>query len=273
MKNTKLFGLILSAIAMSFVMPTNTDGAPIPQDIPDAKTVIEKHIKALGGRAKLESVKTAFTSAAAVIAGPNGDMNAEVEVFQGQKKFLVETNISVAGNTMEIKQGSNGEVVWVQQPMLGYQVVEGADAAAAIETYGSVFPALTWNKYKGEIKNEGIEKVGDNECYKLVFKPKEGHKVTRFFDTTSSQIIKVETKQPGTKSDISYVLTDFKTIDGVVVPHKQVTNMAQGEMELVTKKVEFNKSIDDSKFALPEEVMAKAKKMKETMQQKTEADE
>ena len=49
MKSTKFFGFILSVAAMTFVIPTSVDAVPVPQDTPDAKTVIEKHIKALGG--------------------------------------------------------------------------------------------------------------------------------------------------------------------------------------------------------------------------------
>ena len=132
MKNTKFFALALSALAMLLTVPV------VAQDVPDAKTIIENHIKADGGRAKLESIKTAHYQGGMVVpGGPAGDMEAEVEFFQQKNKFLMATVFSTPQGEMEMRQGTDGETVWAIQPPTGTpQVVDGDQAASAKELYG-----------------------------------------------------------------------------------------------------------------------------------------
>ena len=277
MKSTKFFGFILSVAAMTFVIPTSVDAVPVPQDTPDAKTVIEKHIKALGGRSKLESVKTAsYEGGMVMVAGP-GEMEGEMEIIQHKNKFLMVTNISSPMGDMEIKQGSDGDVFWMSQAGQ-FQVLDDDQSGSAKDMYGQVFPALGWNKYDGEIKNTGIKKVDGKDCYTLVFNPKKGSKATRYFDTTTGYMVKVVTSQKSMMGviDVTNLHSDFKTIDGIVVSHKQVTDMGQMQMEMEIEKVKFNQEIDAKKFVLPDEVkemdMKKKEKEKEKKKEKMEAD-
>lgn len=270
MKNTKFFGLTLSVLAMLLTMPA------VAQDVPDAKTVIENHIKSLGGRAKLESIKTAYYQGGMVVpGGPAGDMEAEVEIFQQKNKFLMATNFSTPQGDMEMRQGTDGKTVWAIQPPTGTpQIVDGEQAASAKEMYGHVFPALSWLKYDGEVKNEGVAKAEGKDCYKLVFKPKKGAMVTRYFEKENAQLLKVSTTQKnpmlGGEIDISYIHKDYKDVGGVMVSHKQITDMGMAQIELEYEKIEFNKDIDAKKFELPEAVKAmvdekKEKEMEEKM--------
>lgn len=264
MKNKKFFGLILCVLAMSLTVPA------IAQDIPDVKTVIENHIKALGGRAKLESIKTAHYQGGMVMpGGPAGDMEADVEIFQQKNKFLMATNISTPQGDMEMRQGTDGETMWSTQPPSGApRLVEGNEAVAAKELYGQVFPSLSWLKYEGTVKNEGIAKADGKECFKILFTPKKGEKVIRYFDKETGHLVKVSTKQKNPmlgEIDVSYIHTDYKEVDGIMVSHKQITDMGMMQIELEMEKVEFNKEIDAEKFELPDAVkeMVKEKKEKE----------
>lgn len=268
MKNTNFFCLTL--LAMLLAMPA------IAQDIPDAKTVIEKNIKAIGGRAKLESIKSAHYQGGMVMpGGPAGDMEGEVEIFQLKNKFLMATNISTPQGKMEIKQGTDGETLWSIQPPTGTpQIVEGDQAAAAKEMYGQVFPSLSWLKYDGEVKNEGIAKAAGKECYKLMFTPKKGTKITRYFDKETGHLLKVSTKQKSPmmgEIEISHIHEDYKEVDGIMVSHKQVTDMGVAQIEIEMEKIEFNKDIDAKKFELPESVKAMVDEKKEAEMEKEKA--
>ena len=45
--------------------------------------------------------------------------------------------------------------------------------------------------------------------------------------------------------------TDFKEVDGISVPFKQVTSMEQGELTMEVDSIKFNEEISASKFKLP----------------------
>ncbi len=268
MKNTRfLFSFILCCVtALTTIAPIAA------QEIaPEAKAVIEKHIKSLGGRAKLEGVKSMVSKGVMLIPSPAGEMEAEIELFQKGNKFLMAMNMSTPQGDMEMQNGSDGETIWALQPPVGAMLIEGEQKAAAQDMYGQPFPSLGWVKYDGEIKNEGTEKVDGKECDKLVFTPKKGFKVTRYFDQETGHLVKVSTKQKNPamgELDISYIHSDFKDVDGIPIAHKQVTDMGVAELTLELEDVKINTDVDDKKFELPDEIKELVKEKKEKEEKK-----
>ena len=256
MKLAKVFSCLSLCCVMAAVLV-----APAAAQDMTAKEVIKKHIKALGGRAKLEGVKSASYTGTMVIPSPMGEMEADVEILQKNKKFLMVMNLSTPQGDMEIKSGSDGDTVWSIQPGMGPKVLDGDEKSSSVEMYGQAFPALGWEKFDGEIKNKGVKKIDDKECYELEFKPKKGPTITRFFDKESGHVVKTATVQNNPQfGDIEteFVHSDYKTIEGIQIPFKQInkTKTPMGPMEMIMEmdEVKLNAKIDDSKFALPEEI-------------------
>ena len=160
-----------------------------------------------------------------------------------------------------MRQGSDGEHFWMSNPMMGAQLLQGAQLHQAREQYGSLFPSLTWLDYDGEITNEGIEEVDGHKCYKIVFKSKSGLSSSRFFDVQSGLIRRMSMTQMGPQGEVTIDAypTDYQQVEGVTIPFKQTMTTPQGDVTLSIDSIKLNKKIDDKTFDLPDAIKKQAK--------------
>jgi len=223
------------------------------QDNPDVKEIISKHIKALGGADKLKSVKTVSAKGVMTMPGPAGEMEAEMEHYQSGPKFLMVMNIPNMG---EFRQGSDGKHYWSNDPFSGARLLEGDQLAAVSQQHSQPFPALGWSEYDGELTVDGEADVDGKKCWKVIFKPKTGSPMTRYFDKDSGHVVKLDIKQtgPGVEMEVEVFSEDIKQVNGISVPYKQITSAPQGEMTLEFSEIKFNEKLPDEKFALPEDI-------------------
>lgn len=251
----KKMNCFLSLLTVALVANVAGVSSVVAQD--DAvKAIIEKHIESLGGAKKLESVKSLVSKAVMVMDTPQGPMEADIEQQQSGNKFLIVIDLPQLG---EIRQGSDGKHYWMTNPMAGAMLLEGDQAAMAREQYSSPFPALTWLNYNGKIIDMGTEEVDRHTCQKLEFKPESGPTITRWFDVESGRMVKMAAVQSSPQGDVEVEVypTDYRDVDGIMVPFKQVTTTPQGEITIEIDSMEFNKEIDDATFKLPRELRDK----------------
>ncbi len=223
------------------------------QDLPDAKTLVELHLKSLGDRSALESIKTMETTATMTMpGGPAGDMSASMVILQKDGKSVSTITIEQLG---EMKQGSDGEVFWSNNPFTGPTLMKKSDLGAQAEEMGSPVPALKWMDKLDKIKVVALEDVDGVSCIKAVFDD-NGAKTTRFFNAKDGTITKLiaSNKSPMGEMEVEIIPSNYKVVSGVNLPHKQVTVMDQGEVVLEISEIKINQEIPDEKFELPEEI-------------------
>ncbi len=104
--------------------------------------------------------------------------------------------------------------------------------------------------------------VDDQPCYKVVLTPADGTPVTRYYNKQSGLLDKVEmsvTTPMGTIPFESY-LSDYKQVDGVLLPHKVRVLVMGTERLITTQSVEHNVKLPAGRFKLPEDVRALVEK-------------
>ncbi|MEQ1904668.1 MAG: hypothetical protein ABL888_10810 [Pirellulaceae bacterium] len=231
------------------------------QDLPDAKTVISKHLAAIGSVDEMKAAKSMLTEATmSMPGGPNGDMSASVKMKQKDGKAVSIIEIDQLG---QMRQGTDGKVFWSLNPFTGPQLMDKESLGANAEEMAFVFPAVKWLDQLDKIKVVGLEEVDGKKCYKLDF---EGDKSTtsRYFDKDTMLISKTSTvvEQMGQTMDIDVFTSDYKKVGGFMIAHKQVTATPQGEMTMTMEKIEINADLDDADFELPKEIKDLVEKKK-----------
>ncbi len=246
----------LGLLTMTLIVNVSTVSSVVAQD-DEVKAIIRKHIESMGGAEKLNSVKSLVSKAVMVMDSPQGEMEADIEQMQSGDKFLIIINIPQFG---EIRQGSDGKHYWMTNPMVGAMLMDNDQAAMAREQYSKPFPAASWLNYNGKIVNKGTEKVDGRKCHKLEFQPENGPKITRWFDAETGRLVKMAAVQqsPQGPMKIEVYPTDYRDVEGIKVPFKQVTSTPQGEMTIEVDSMEFNKEIDEATFKLPKELQDRA---------------
>lgn len=245
-----------ASVACTFLIcVTAWTSSSIGQELTTVKQVVELHLKQLGGRKKLETIKAVSNETTMlIVTGPSNEIETSMNLWQKGNKFLTVMELP---NGDELRQGSNGEHYWTINPFQGANLMDANEKGLAHQQFSSPFPSLGWSdNYDGKIEFHGTDKVDDDSCYKLIFTPKTGKPTTRFFDVKSGRLLKFETVQmgPGGEMEISVYHSDFKDVDGITIPHKQVTSTPQFDITIETDSIKFNTEIDDSKFEIPDEI-------------------
>ncbi|GAA4273498.1 pitrilysin family protein [Aquimarina gracilis] len=199
-----------------------------------AQSVLDSYFKAMGGKDKLEAVKSIFSTSDASVNGMALMMTMKVT-----SKNQTITDVQFNGNSMSknVFDGSKG--YFMQQ---GQKLDYTEDQVNTAKKEVFPFP---------ELKNttatlEGVEPYSDGKAYKL----KMSDKKTTYFDTESGLKIKDELIQEmaGQKMTTTLIYSDYKEVNGIKFP--QVTKMTVGPqaLEFKIKEIKINEGVTDEDF-------------------------
>jgi hypothetical protein len=221
-------------------------------DLPKGEAILDKYVEVTGGKAAYAKVKS-DVSTGEMTLGAMGLKGKLTSYGQAPDKRLVEITLEGIG---KISEGSNGEVAWSHSAMQGPRLKEGEEKTEALLQGKHGADAQWRDLYSAQ--TAGVETVEGKECYKVTLTPKTGRPHTRWYDKQSGLLVKMAMtpKTPMGEISVESVLSDYKKVGELLVPHKVVTKMAGQEMGMTIDKVEQNVEIPKDKFEPPAEVKA-----------------
>jgi hypothetical protein len=210
-----------------------------------SEAILLKYIKAMGGVAKLAQIVSRVTHIKAK-APMNG---TEFEMTISQKlpnRVAVETNVPGIGRTW---QGYDGKSGWVSSELKGFRTLRGPELQAMIQT-SDLHNAEHFNEVYPLRKIQGVKEVQGRRTAAIDLANLAGKAGTHYFDLGTGQLVRVETVMGGGGVAIPVTMdfSDFRTVDGVVIPF--ATTMANPAMrlEMTVTSVEHNVEIPDAVF-------------------------
>jgi CubicO group peptidase (beta-lactamase class C family) len=115
------------------------------------------------------------------------------------------------------------------------------------------YEVLNWKTLYKEVKIKGKQKLGDEEVYVVVKTPERGNPVTDYYSTNSFFLVRrdtihwSETMNQGIPATTTY--SDFRNIDGIIVPFRIVSNTAaNGDVVTRIKTARFDVAVPDAVF-------------------------
>lgn len=262
--------LMLLAVPIAVNAQIATDALePAPKD-PQGVAIVQQALAAMGGAAALTATSLhSVTTGTLTLAGPSPKDMPIVLKTKGTRKVRSElqtpegTRVRILNDGRAVAIRPDGSVKWLSVdnamaervshiPALSL-LAENAEASVAVEYVG---PAT--------VNGQPVVVVG------LSFTPSSDAKqaaefleLTRclfFVDPGSGTIAKIEYTHyaeghRSTKWKEEVFLSDYRSVEGVLVPFKQIT-LRNGELEsaLELSSVQFNVGLADAEFALPAEV-------------------
>ncbi|WP_027002424.1 insulinase family protein [Hugenholtzia roseola] len=199
-----------------------------------AEGVIEKYIKAIGGREKLESIESRTMEMNAKIQGM--DMAMKMITTKDGKSF---SSQSVMG--MQMKQVYNGTKALVDTPQ-GKQIIEDETELAKMKESSVLFPQLYYAKNGTKLTLKGVTKVEGQDAYEVEVKTPAGSEGVEYYSTETGLLIQSVDADKGT------VFSDYKEVEGVKIPHKARMGTQMGMMEATITKIKFNEKVDAKIF-------------------------
>jgi hypothetical protein len=237
--------------ALSTSPPTVAAGGvaivPPPTPMRSADAILADSIKATGGDGPWKShhsieTKTQIEYAKMAISG------TRTQTLTAHNKSLA---VTVIPNVGEVREGTNGRVVWSEDPVNGLRLLDGAEAAQFRQE-------STWNLERNMKKvfvKIAVKADTDGgralECLELT--PTAGHPYTFCYDAeTHLQVLQKGTAATP-QGDVPFTsrVKTWRDAGGMKMP--DVVEMTTGPIEVSARLIDvvFDKPVDDKIFEVP----------------------
>ncbi len=206
-----------------------------------AESIIDKYIKAIGGREKLLNITDKTTK----LKGTTQGMEIVLTIMQkAPNKLYQELDFSV-GSQKTVFDGEKGKIEGMGQ----LQELSG-EKLEELKLQAKLHPFLHYKEQGYKLELKGIEEIDGKECYKLVITSPIGKKQTDYYEKETGlkvrEISSVSTPQGSFTQTIN--LENYKEKDGIKYPSKIVQDMGVQKIALDVTDVEFNTRLGDSIF-------------------------
>lgn len=217
--------------------------------------VIEKNIKAQGGRDALTGLKAVERKGDVNLDGTFGQMEGTVqEVVIPWKKARRSLDLAVFVQD----EGWDGETAW-RDGMMGLQKLEGAEANQ-IKQSTELNPLVSLAKSETKAEKLDDETVNEVDYYVIKLSPKDRPEVKLYIDKKDDLVKRATLKQNNPQFgevEIVAETTDYQEFGKVMLPNKnkvQIGDLFVIETTYTDTKVDGE--VDETIFAMPAEAPA-----------------
>jgi CubicO group peptidase (beta-lactamase class C family) len=156
------------------------------------------------------------------------------------------------GSLTSYFDGSAGGAVMSFAPAETYTGKRLEDIKAEADFYN----VLNWKKNYQTITFKKMGKVGDEEVYIIEKKREKGTPVTDYISTKSFLVLRrdsvVANETSGLELPQTETFSDYRNVEGVMIPFKQVSNnIANGDIVVRVIDIKFDTEIPESVFRKP----------------------
>jgi hypothetical protein len=212
-----------------------------------ADAILSDSVKATGGDAPWKSHRSMETTTVIDYA-KMAITGTRIQIITARNKSLAVTNIPNVG---EVREGTNGRVIWSEDPVNGLRLLNGAEAAQfKLES--------TWNlernlkkvfaKIAVKADSEGGRPL---ECLELT--PPIGQPLTTCYDAETHLQVLQKGVAATPQGDVPFTsrIKSWREFGGLRLP--ELVEMTTGPIEFSARltNVVFDKPLDDKRFEVP----------------------
>jgi zinc protease len=217
-------------------------------DLPTADTVLSQYVEATGGKAAYEKLKNRVVTGTIEI--PAANIKGDTKVMQAApNKFAMVAELGPAG---QVKRVSDGTKVWEVSTVAGEREIDGEEKETFLRE-ADFYKELHWKELYTKIECTGTEEVDGKPTYKIVLTPKAGKPITEYYDKASHLLVKETSTTASPMGDVlvEEFPSDYKPVDGVLIPHKVTQKVLTQEIVVTLKEIKHNVEIPADAFKRP----------------------
>ncbi len=214
-------------------------------------TIVQKHVEARGGLARLRSVRN-FRAAGRMSIRGRHEVTFTLAWERPGRARIEWTSHSKGKVNLMVLDGDQG---WLLAPGLGTpepvplpremmgQIVRGVDLEG---------PLVDYARKGHRVRLLGPDSVEGISAWKIEVTTRDGMILHVFVDAERFLEMKEVRKEPSTGLDLETTFSDYKSIDGLLMPH-HLTSVLRGSLADTTtiESVELNVPIDEAEFQKP----------------------
>lgn len=241
-KNLLRFGLLaMAAMAVLPVHAKNKDA------LPEARTLVDRHIAALGGTEALDKAQNGTLSG--TFAMPAAGISTPATVWaKGHEKILSKVELPGMG---VIQSGISGEIVWAIDPFQGPRILQGNERAQQLESYHPDalrrLPSLV-----SRMQTTGLAQYDGRPCHKVEIQWRSGRESWDCYATSDGLLLASggKTTSPMGEVEMVSIVKRYGELSGLKMP-LQIEIETLGQKQVMTFTAFDPSAPADSVFELP----------------------
>lgn len=223
-------------------------------EMSDPYEILQKHYQATGGLERIKAQKTKHVEGTVVIEG-TGFEGRFVQWSERPVRSRQDVDLTV----FKLTEGDNGEFSWRvdQNGRLQIRRDERSLKEHRVKALLAEFDHLNRESANFDLGFEGIEKVGDADCYVVKMTNAINNDVTtNYYDKASFHLLKTVARKPD--SEMHTLFFDYREVDGVLVAFREEATEHPTKMKQIMQitSIETNIPVDPSVFEPPVEGVA-----------------
>ncbi len=255
-----LLGALASAGAAHAAPAKKIPDGPAVAGAPRAvEAILADVVTAMGGEAAWKSHSTMVEKIELTIAGLGMNGTGERTSTKDDKSLLT-TQLPGIGTS---RQGSNGKVLWSEDPINGLRVLAGAEAEAA-RVESAWAPELHFATMFKKIAATNATGPGGVALECLLLTPHEGSPITNCYDAKTHLQVLQKGTHPTPQGDTPFTSTvkDWHDVGGLKMPFAVETTTGPITFSLHITDCKLDVPVDDKLFDPPAGASAKSKAKK-----------
>lgn len=226
-----------------------------PRNLISADELMAKMIEAYGGEANLRkhrsSVSTVDVDLEHQGLQASGVIKAKAPNLFLSDLTLLALNKKVGAIVSYFDGSAGGDVM-----TFGPEEIYTGKRLEDIKVSSDFYDVLHWKKNYPTITVKRIAKVGDEDAYVVEKRSEKGSPVTDYVSVKTLLLLKrdslIHSDTTGIDLPQTETFSDYRMVDGVMVPFKTVSNnIANGDIVVRVKDLRFDVEIPDSAFRKP----------------------
>lgn len=204
--------------------------------LPTIDELIERNVRALGGRAALERAGTLVFTGRCEASNPEESGPVEIAIRSPKVAFRL-------GKNAGLRMWFDGDQVWRSEGGAAAQKLPTRQFASVVAVFDEA-RVLHWKETFPAIEPVRITAVDGREAYLLEAQPGQPSTERIYLDRESARVIRAEVL-PG----LAFTFSDYRPVDGLQVPfHMQQTTPAGDVYKFEFDEVRRTGDNDDSRF-------------------------
>ena len=244
----KKAGSILLLLSLGAVLSADRAAGQTPT-ASKAEAILDAYVEKCGGRAAFEKIVTSRTTSTASMPMLPAPMDVTAVTARDGRFHRVIKSASIG----TIEYGSDGRIVWEINPLTGPQVMKGADEHRFRLLY-DLNTLARWRETFKKVEYLGEATLDGKPAFKVAAALHDDYVVTFSFDQASALLLMMECPvQTATGRSVEESrYGDYRPVDGMLFPFRQVRKGMGPEMTITFKTVEYNVDVPDGEFRVPD---------------------
>lgn len=237
--------------ALWFTVLLATAGNAAAQDLPDARSIVDRYVDAIHGDVMKQnsSIRTVGS-----FSLPAMGTTGQLEIMQARPDHMV-MSVTLPG-LGEIRSGYDGEVGWSMNPMEGPRLLTGKELTQQRDdaSFESSIRAASLIASMETIERTDVEGTA---CYRVRIVWKSGRESFDCYAVDSGLLVSTTSKSETVMGTVEATMlySDYRDFAGLRIPTRTRQRVMNQEFVLTITSVEFG-TVSADAFAPPPEVRA-----------------